>query len=468
MSDRDDQFIAGFMDDYFAECDEHLASLRELLLALDGAGRADDHVLEELFLGFHSIKGISGMVELREAELLAHEMESYLRALRQGETTVSESGVDALIAGVEALEGVIKARRDNRSAPSIAAVMQRLAGIVAGAPETVVGRGSRPQAGPEWLVTFVPSMPLNARGINVDTARNLLRERGTILHASPKILQTGIAFEFGFAGDLDEETLSAWIGDGLTATPVGANLLTNAIKFSPSGGRITVSIVDEAGVLKLSVADSGEGISPEFLPHVFERFQQADPAANRRNAGLGLGLSLVRQLVELHGGRVAVTSTLGAGSTFTVLLPAHKDVSTAAGAGLSAVATAADAAVLAHIRVLVVAADDDEREMLSAALNQHGATVVGVRGLNDAVRVITAPDRPEVVVYSVPDARAGTDRTIETMQAIRNSGIVAIAITAEDPAEKAKMLALGFQADLSRPVLPPTLLSTVLGLARLR
>src|SRR5919112_1931574 len=110
MSDADEQFIAGFMDDYFAECDEHLEAIRELLIRIEGSaegGRVDERSLESLFLSFHSIKGISGMVELREAELLAHEMESYLRALRQREAALTQGGADALIAGVDTLEAVI-------------------------------------------------------------------------------------------------------------------------------------------------------------------------------------------------------------------------------------------------------------------------------------------------------------------------------------------------------------------------
>src|SRR5215208_832461 len=133
MSDRDEQFIAGFMDDYFAECDEHLETVRELLIKLEGSvddGHADERILESLFLSFHSIKGISGMVELREAELLAHEMESYLRALRQPETALSQRGVDALIAGVETLEHVIRARRDNQQIPSAVSVIQSIAAVV--------------------------------------------------------------------------------------------------------------------------------------------------------------------------------------------------------------------------------------------------------------------------------------------------------------------------------------------------
>jgi PAS domain S-box-containing protein len=104
------------------------------------------------------------------------------------------------------------------------------------------------------------------------------------------------------------------------------NLLANAIKFTPSGGCVTVGVERTDELLKLLVSDTGEGIAPEFLPHLFERFQQADPSSNRRNAGLGLGLSLVRQLVELHGGRIGVASTVGKGSTFTITFPARPEL----------------------------------------------------------------------------------------------------------------------------------------------
>ncbi|MEO6238517.1 MAG: Hpt domain-containing protein, partial [Vicinamibacterales bacterium] len=117
----DDDFLAGFMDDYFVECEEHLATIRRLLLAMDaraGEQLVDPQALDELFRSFHSIKGISGMVELREAEMLAHHMESYLRALRQREVQLTVAGIDALIRGVDTLEQSIAARRDGIEQPS--------------------------------------------------------------------------------------------------------------------------------------------------------------------------------------------------------------------------------------------------------------------------------------------------------------------------------------------------------------
>ena len=147
MSKGDDDFIAGFIDDYFAECEEHFTSVRPLLLTLEGAlggGAAEPGILDELFQAFHSLKGISGMVELRDAEMLAHEMESYLRALRQRETALSQAGVDALIGGVDALERVVAARRDNRASPPVSSAMRAIAAVVpaASASSSAPGPGT--------------------------------------------------------------------------------------------------------------------------------------------------------------------------------------------------------------------------------------------------------------------------------------------------------------------------------------
>jgi signal transduction histidine kinase len=120
------------------------------------------------------------------------------------------------------------------------------------------------------------------------------------------------------------------------------NLVANAIKFTPSGGRVTIGLARAGDFLTLSVTDTGPGISAEFLPQLFERFQQADPSSNRRHAGLGLGLSLVRQLVELHGGRIDAASTVGSGSTFTVTFPRQRTPPRADGASAGGAQGAAE------------------------------------------------------------------------------------------------------------------------------
>jgi two-component system chemotaxis sensor kinase CheA len=213
----DENFLAGFMSDYFIECEEHLATIRRLLLALEsdtGRQTATPAVLEELFRSFHSIKGISGMVELREAEMLAHHMESYLRALRQRDTQLSEAGMDALIRGVDALEQTIVSRRDGVPAPAIDQMVQQLADVVPGArsPGAVSDRPSLPAA--QWRATFAPSAALIARGVNVDSVRARLREIGTIVDATPKVTPDGIVFEFLVDTD-GPGAAETWEADGV-------------------------------------------------------------------------------------------------------------------------------------------------------------------------------------------------------------------------------------------------------------
>ena len=227
MTDRDPDFLASFMDDYFAECDEHLASIRRLLLALEssrGAQAAPPDVIEELFRSFHSIKGISGMVELREAETLAHHMESYLRALRQRDVRVTSAGIDALIAGVDALERTIATRREGQPAPSIEAPVQQLASVLPASAAAIPADPavSAVPAAASLRATFVPSADLIARGVNVDWVRARLREAATIVNATPKVMPEGIAFEFLLEGEVDEATREEWRRDGITVESVAA------------------------------------------------------------------------------------------------------------------------------------------------------------------------------------------------------------------------------------------------------
>jgi two-component system chemotaxis sensor kinase CheA len=236
----DETFAAGFMDDYFAECDEHLATIRRLLLELGGAGAgpASRAAVDELFRSFHSLKGISGMVGLRDAESLAHHLESFLRSLRDGGHALTEHGLDALVAAVDALEYVIAARRDERPAPPIDGVVERLErASTTAAPAEALAAGAPPA--PHWRITFAPSPALLARGVNVDTVRARLREAGVILDAAPRIQGSSIAFEFTFAGALDESTIALWREDGLSVEPApapdGPTLLPTADGGSPVG-----------------------------------------------------------------------------------------------------------------------------------------------------------------------------------------------------------------------------------------
>ena len=213
--------FASFMDEYFAECDEHLATIRRLLLEIEplaaaGAAAPQD-TIEELFRSFHSIKGISGMVELREAEMLAHHLESYLRVLRGHESRLTSAGLDALVAGVDALERTIAARRDGLAAPPVEGIVSSLEAVMP-IPAAAPPAEAPPPA--SWRVTFAPSAALLARGINVDVVRARLREAGRIVSAAPRIQGGSVAFDFLLTGELDDRTIEAWRGDGLTAEAV--------------------------------------------------------------------------------------------------------------------------------------------------------------------------------------------------------------------------------------------------------
>ena len=194
-------FSEAFLDDYFAECDEHLRAIRGALLTLEAAlkeRRLDTTALEQIFRGCHSLKGLSGMVELREAETLAHELESYLRWLREGKLGLTATGVDALAEGVNTLEHVIAARREQKTIPTIdgpVARIRRLADGEAAAPLSAVAFSE--EAGRRWRARYVPAATLLERGINVNTVRERLQALGTIVSAVPNVEPGGaIAFEF--------------------------------------------------------------------------------------------------------------------------------------------------------------------------------------------------------------------------------------------------------------------------------
>ena len=220
------------MDDYFAEADEHIVAVRRCLLVLEGriGGGPPPAVLEELFRSFHSLKGISAMVELHDAEALAHQMESSLRAVREGDIELTPASFETLLAGANALEEVIVARRTGAAPPPIGDAMGMLQAIVPAAntqtketPRQVVQAAVQPGGtAPVWRVRFVPSPELVERGVKVDTIRTRLLQVGNILAVTPKVLPGGgISFEFDVQTD-DEKSLAAWRDEGVSyeaATP---------------------------------------------------------------------------------------------------------------------------------------------------------------------------------------------------------------------------------------------------------
>ena len=247
-----DDFIAGFLDDYFAEAEEHLTVVRRGLLALEdfvGDPGSESTVLEELFRSFHSLKGLSAMVDVRAAERLAHELESYLRALREGELVLTLDALSVLIDSTATLESVIEARRSAAPTPPIEGVVQRLMSLTGTARGQRTARtaqtatateGESAAAPPAWRFMFVPSPALVDRGVKVDTVRARLAAVARITSVLPRVTAGGgIAFEFLVTGDIDPAALESWRNDGLTWEKLEASAASASVLGAVDSPRLS-------------------------------------------------------------------------------------------------------------------------------------------------------------------------------------------------------------------------------------
>ena len=230
--DNRGDFFDQFLDDYFAECDEHLVLMRRALVTLEDeidTGMIERTLLDNLFRSFHTLKGISGMVGLSAAEQLAHDLESYLRELREGTVVLSKRGFDALVEGVSLLENVINAHRNNQPIPSIDEIADRVQAVTSH-PATSDTTSDSPANSEipddesttrSWQVEFTPTAELAERGVNVNSVRTRLQQIGQLLQAKPVIKGAGeIAFQFIIATNADKTALETLEADGLTFTPV--------------------------------------------------------------------------------------------------------------------------------------------------------------------------------------------------------------------------------------------------------
>ena len=244
------------------------------------------------------------------------------------------------------------------------------------------------------------------------------------------------------------------------------NLLSNAIKFTPRGGRVSVALCAADGWAELEVADTGQGIRADFLRHVFERFRQADATATRSHGGLGLGLAIVRHLVELHGGTVGASSEgEGKGASFHVRLPLALPLALEHPKSVGLPGRRVD---LAGLRVLVVDDEPDTREMLISTLEAASAEVMGAADAEEALALlISAP--PDVIVSDLAMPRMGgidLVRELRRMQPDAGGRTPAVALSAHARSEdRALALESGFQEYLTKPVEPETLLAAVAALA---
>ncbi len=252
------------------------------------------------------------------------------------------------------------------------------------------------------------------------------------------------------------------------------NLLTNAIKFTPKGGHVKVRLQRIASQVELTISDTGQGIAPEFLLHVFERFRQSDSSSTRRHGGLGLGLSIVRQLVELHGGRVTVESPgEGEGTSFKVTLPllsVHPELSDVDMTRTSIASRALTAwqPSLANLRVLVVDDEPDALELIAAVLKGRGAEVVSVESAGEALEEMERK-RFDVLVSDIGMPLMDGYALIEVIRQLpaeRGGSIPAAALTAYAGVEdRMRALAAGYQMHVPKPVRPAELTTVVANLA---
>jgi CheY-like chemotaxis protein len=306
--------------------------------------------------------------------------------------------------------------------------------------------------------------------------------------------------------DLDTSVESIW-GDSERLQQVVLNLLSNAIKFTPESGRVTVrlSTVNGDGLpqaadssqltvnrqptqppttrsAQIQVSDTGIGISPEFLPYVFDRFHQADSTSARSNKGLGLGLAIARHLVELHGGTIQAESPgIGQGATFTVKLPfraipssedapaSNPDQMPPPTVGEDA-ASSENPSSVEGLRVLVVDDEADARQWIVTVLEQCGAEVIAVGSVSEALAALEQ-SQPDVLVSDI--GLPGEDgyaliRKIRELEPEMGRRIPAVALTGYARVEDyRKALAEGFQLHVAKPIRAAELIAVVASLAKM-
>jgi PAS domain S-box-containing protein len=262
------------------------------------------------------------------------------------------------------------------------------------------------------------------------------------------------------------------IGDTTRLQQVVWNLLSNAIKFTPRGGKVDVKVQRVDSMVEIVVSDTGQGIKPEFLPYIFDRFSQADNSRTRSHSGLGLGLAIVRYLVELHGGEVEAHSAgEGQGASFTVRLSlaAVRPQEGYFDLGFASVAAdGSEAPALNGLKILLVDDNADTREMLSTILAAEGAEVKTSATAREGFESLKEW-RPDLLVSDI--GLPGEDgysliRRVRNLQPEEGGTIPALALTGYvSPEEGEQALKAGFQVHLAKPAEPGKLISVVAGLA---
>ncbi len=269
-----------------------------------------------------------------------------------------------------------------------------------------------------------------------------------------------------------DEALITVLGDPDRLQQIAWNLLANAVKFTPRGGRVEVWLGRAENLVQLRVRDTGQGISADFLPFVFNRFRQEESTEARSQTGLGRGRSLERHLAELHGGRTSAASPgEGQGATFTVDLPVPAILTTAPAGETPLVLEPMDGASrpLAGLRLLVVEDEESGREMLTRLLELYGAEVVAAASASEALEALER-GVPDVLLSDVGmPGESGYDllRRVRALPADRGGRVPALAFTAYSSSQdRLNSLDAGFQAHLGKPVEPARLVAMIAALVQ--
>lgn len=292
----------------------------------------------------------------------------------------------------------------------------------------------------------------------------------TIDSVRPAAEAKGIKFEA-----LLDRSANFISGDANRLQQVVWNLFSNAIKFTPEGGRVEVQLKRQGARAQITVSDTGQGIDPRFLPFIFDRFRQADGSTTRKHGGLGLGLAIVRHLIELHGGSIKVHSEgIDQGSTFTIVLPVEAqerkfDIS----ANLSSIfldnshESFIRSPVLDGLRIMIVDDESDTRELLATVLAQRGAEIRDCASVADALATFQTWE-PDLLISDIGMPEEDGYSLIRKVRLLdRQLGqIPAIALTAYASTEdRLRTVSAGFQAHIAKPVEPEELITVIANLA---
>jgi CheY-like chemotaxis protein len=270
----------------------------------------------------------------------------------------------------------------------------------------------------------------------------------------------------GIAFSVDVKTpVRPILGDAARLQQVVWNLLANALKFTPRGGNVEVNLRGVSGGAELTIRDDGQGIAAETLPHIFDRFKQGESSFTRSHGGLGLGLAIVRHLVDLHGGHVSAESSgAGQGSTFTAFVPCMEGAVVATSPRRSSWPPVMLGSALDGLHVLLVDDDQDGREVTALLLRQQGARVETAASASEALLALDR-QRPDIILSDIGMPQQDGLSLLRNVRARgKSSGgsIPAIAISAYARSEdRAQTLQAGFDAYVSKPIEPADLVKAV-------